>query len=221
MFIKLAKAFSALELVIVLTILSLLISVVISASNIKKKANLNSFIKETNVILTSALSFRLKYNGLPGDIADGYSLFGSNCGTEAQCNGNGDGYIALDSVAESDEMISSFIHLSLSGIIDSSYDRTDYEFKYKNKGTAKLHYVSTSDNYQINNNAIIALSVNSDYQFLEPYRARQVDYKIDDGLPEKGVVTYFSNGNAGCVSGSAYIDDDDNKKCGLVFVIGE
>jgi len=218
---KSPKAFSALELVIVLIILSLLVTVVMSAAYIKKNANLNSFITETNMISTATISFRLKYDGLPGDIADGYTLFGSNCGASLQCNGNGDGYIALDSVADAEEVVSGFVHLSLAGMIDATYSRADYEYMYKNKGTATLHYVETLDDYQIDGNALVALSGSSDYQFLEPYRARQVDYKVDDGLPEKGLVTYYSSGNSGCVTGSAYIDDDNNKKCGLVFVIGE
>jgi type II secretory pathway pseudopilin PulG len=216
-----SKAFSALELVIVLAIVSLLISVILSASSIKKNAYSNSLLQEVNKIQSAVLTFRNKYNGLPGDISDGYVLFGDDCGTESECDGNADGYIALDSISESDEYVSSFIHLSLAGILDSTYDRTDYQYELKSKGLASIKYVSVSDNYQINNNAITALSLNDDYLFIEPYRLMLIDNKVDDGHPESGFVTYYTDGASGCVSDSEYVEDDESKLCAAIFKLSE
>ena len=216
-----SQAFSALELVIVLAIVSLLISVVLSASSIKKNAYSNSLLQEVNKIQSAVLTFRNKYNGLPGDISDGYALFGDDCGAESECNGNADGYIALDSMSESDEYVSSFIHLSLSSMLDTTYDRINYQYQLKSKGLASIKYVSVSDNYQIDNNAIAALSLNNDYLFIEPYRLMLVDNKVDDGLPESGFVTYYTNGASGCVSDSEYVEDDESKLCAAIFKLSE
>ncbi|MBL6785518.1 MAG: hypothetical protein ISQ32_04370 [Rickettsiales bacterium] len=212
------KAFNSVELIVVLVVIGLLMSVFIKSSNIKKNAFNNFVIKETNVLLTSVMSFRVKYGGLPGDIVDGSHLFGANCGTEAQCNGNGDGYIALSS-SDVDEIISSVIHLSLSGMLNSTYTRTNYAYPYKKKGVGFIKYVKTSDGYQVNDNAIVIQKDISDYDFIEPFRALQIDNKFDDGDPDTGYVTYFSGLGSNCVSAGEYLKADDVKTCSLVFSI--
>jgi hypothetical protein len=118
-------------------------------------------------------------------------------------------------------MISSFIHLSLSGVLDNSYDRVDYQYLLKSKGLASIRYVSIADGYQIDNNAITSLSLSNDYKFIEPYRLMLIDSKVDDGVPESGYVTYFTNGNSGCVLSSNYLDDDENKLCAAIFKLSE
>jgi prepilin-type N-terminal cleavage/methylation domain-containing protein len=97
------SGFTLIELSIVLVIIGLLVGGVLVGRDLIKAATLKTVISEQTQYKTALNTFRLKYNGLPGDLASATTFWGksaadcnSDPGTAATpgtCNGNGDGRI--------------------------------------------------------------------------------------------------------------------------------
>lgn len=83
------NGFSLLELAIVLTIVGLLVGSVFFGKDLIHNAQLRGDISEKEKINTAALTFRAKYNCLPGDCTNASSIL-----SDAQ-NGDGNGIIAV------------------------------------------------------------------------------------------------------------------------------
>ncbi len=100
--------FTLIELSIVLTIIGFLIGVTLLGKDLIKSAELLSVAKQLEQYKVAINSFRLKYNALPGDMNNAESIWGtaSNCywggSTDGKtCNGNGDGLIGAQTLADS------------------------------------------------------------------------------------------------------------------------
>lgn len=98
------KAFTLIELSIVLVIIGLIVGGVMVGKELINQARLRNFARESETLNTGVNAFRLKYNALPGDMANAEALWGSdascpawptsyNTPKAATCNGNGDGFI--------------------------------------------------------------------------------------------------------------------------------
>ncbi len=86
--------FTLLELSIVLVIIGLIIGGVVAGSSLIEAAKVNSQVAQINKLDVGVVAFKLKYNGLPGDLKNAvqYQIHGgSHCNDQ---NGNGDGVIA-------------------------------------------------------------------------------------------------------------------------------
>lgn len=128
------RAFSLVELSIVLVILGLLTGGILSGQALIRAAELRSIPAEYQRYITAAHSFRDRYMGWPGDLpnairfwgaADNGDGIGSDCfnavSTDMKtCNGNGDGSIAeLTSYAF--EPYRFWQHMANAGLIEGSY----------------------------------------------------------------------------------------------------
>jgi prepilin-type N-terminal cleavage/methylation domain-containing protein len=83
------KAFTLIELSIVLVIIGLLAGGIILGSNLIKIAEIRSAIKQIEGIQTGVNAFRLKYNCLPGDCVNATNLgFETRTGASGHGNGN-------------------------------------------------------------------------------------------------------------------------------------
>lgn len=87
----------------VLVIVGLLVGGIFVGNDLIKQFQLRSVIREMDQFQTAILAFRLKYNGIPGDIRNATDFFGTNpncaaglvgTGTET-CNGNGNSEINM------------------------------------------------------------------------------------------------------------------------------
>jgi prepilin-type N-terminal cleavage/methylation domain-containing protein len=87
---KSQKGFTLVELSIVLVIIGLIVASVLTGQDLVAAATVRSLVQQKDTYDTAVFSFRAKYNALPGDGATP-SL--------AACSGNGDGKLALGSVA--------------------------------------------------------------------------------------------------------------------------
>ena len=132
-----ARAFSLVELSIVLVILGLLVGGVLSGQALIRAAQLRNVATEYNKFFTASHSFKDKYFAIPGDMtnatafwgfADNGDGLGSDC-RDAQtndrrtCNGNGNGLIANYPDHESTRF---WQHLTNAGLIEGNYLGTTF-----------------------------------------------------------------------------------------------
>ncbi len=92
--IRTHSGFTLVELALVLVILALLIGGVLVGQSLMKSAELRRFVTGVGELNVAATAFKVKYMGLPGDLANGVAFFGA---TDANgfttTNGNGDGKV--------------------------------------------------------------------------------------------------------------------------------
>lgn len=128
--------FTLVELAIVLTILGLLAGGILAGQVLIHSAELRSVLKENEQYQVAVNSFKEKYFGLPGDLANATQFWGradngsfsgqcaaplTNTGSGKQtCNGNGDGLV-YDAAGTVYERYRIWQHLSNAGLIIGSY----------------------------------------------------------------------------------------------------
>lgn len=208
------KAFSFLEMVIVLSVVSLLILMVIYGQKIKSYSAAIGLGNDIYTFQASVINFHNKYNALPGDMVDAYNIWGTMCAaTAGACIGDGD--MRIDS-AESGMAL---IHLSLEELLsygninNTSFYRLDYPAQ------AELYYKSSTATVSGRTYYADVLSKNileigegtSRLPFISAEMAQKIDYKLDDGLPQTGNLTAVEAGTNICVdtTNNIYYDNTD------------
>jgi len=121
---------------IVIIIIGLIIGAIATGSTLIKAAELRKVISQIESYNTAVNTFKLKYNGLPGDMvnATDYWPLDSNCAagqnsfsTEATCNGNGDGMIGGYTFSDPSwpatfgEVFAVFNQLALARLVQGTY----------------------------------------------------------------------------------------------------
>jgi prepilin-type N-terminal cleavage/methylation domain-containing protein len=148
------KAFSLVELSIVLVVLGLLVGGVLSGQSLIRAAELRSVSSEFTRWVTASQTFRDKYFALPGDMTNATSFWGKSatlCNgdtgaaqTPGTCNGDGDGYIEVGAGGNAKaEMFAYWQQLANAGLIEGTYDAasgpsTGYTALVTNAPKAKL-----------------------------------------------------------------------------------
>lgn len=129
------RAFSLVELSIVLVILGLLVGGVLSGQALIRAAELRSVITDYSKYITAANSFRDKYFTMPGDMANATQFWGRQvnqpwCATASGaavtangvCDGNGNGIVNDAAAAsQSGERTQLWRQLALAGLIEGTY----------------------------------------------------------------------------------------------------
>jgi len=125
------KAFSLVELSIVLVILGLLTGGILAGQSLIRASELRSVGYDIARYSTAIYSFREKYRSIPGDMANATSFWAAQHATPgtcrdtpsttaATCNGDGDGRVEIIS-AGSYEMLRAWQHLANAGLVEGSY----------------------------------------------------------------------------------------------------
>lgn len=133
------RAFSLVELSIVLVILGLLVGGVLAGQSLIRAAELRAVTTEYSRYSTAVQSFRDKYFALPGDMQNATAFWGAantagtggqcadrsaNAGTGTQtCNGDGNGDVGLNSSSPNvrGEFVRFWQHLANAGLIEGNY----------------------------------------------------------------------------------------------------
>jgi len=125
------KAFSLLELSIVLVIIGLIAGGIVAGASMIRAAELRSVITEFNQYQTAVNTFRDKYLGLPGDLRNAEAFWGSmtNCGAASPsgtgtqtCNGDGDGQLLPPATgSQTGEYFTFWQQLANAGLIAGTY----------------------------------------------------------------------------------------------------
>lgn len=121
------RAFSLVELSIVLVILGLLTGGILAGQSLIRASELRAITTEMNRYSTAVNSFRDKYFALPGDMTNAFAFWGTTLGctnadvnsVAAGCNGNGDG-----NIANLTEGFRFWQQLATAGLIEGSYTGT-------------------------------------------------------------------------------------------------
>ena len=104
------SGFSLVEMSVVLASVAAVIVVTAGGVSLINKAKIGQIIDEVSKFTAATAQFEQQYGALPGDMADVSRLSGATAG-------NGDGTIDTDQ-----EALNFWQHLSLSGLIEGSYD---------------------------------------------------------------------------------------------------
>lgn len=117
------RAFSLVELSIVLVILGLLTGGILSGQSLIRAAELRSISSDFTRIHTALMTYQDKYFSIPGDHNNAFRFFGTNCAATAdECNGDGNGFVgATISGRTFQESYQAINHLALTGLIEGSY----------------------------------------------------------------------------------------------------
>lgn len=213
--------FTLVELAIVLVIIGLIISSVLVGQDLVRGAELRAAITQYDSYNAAVGTFRGKYNGLPGDIAGAtnYGFVG---------NGDSNGALLGSTSLAAAENVYFWNHLGSSGaaLIPGTYPGTavvsttiDTQLPATKAGNYWGVYTASGVNYYylgvIGGTAGVYATTNT----LTPIEAQNIDTKVDDGKPARGIVqakvTHASNadtaitttaglGHAGATPGGAF-----------------
>ncbi len=236
---KTTKGFSLVELAIVLVIIGLITGGILTGQDLIRASELNSVMTDVNKYKTAVNTFKLKYNGVPGDIANATAYWGtasggcpSGTGTGTQtCNGDNDGVIEW-----AGESIRAWQHLANAGLVPGSYTGS-YTANTAIIGTNIAASKISSAGFTFTSNADAFAYVNTIknrlhfgsltgttdiYTYgnaLTTSEANSIDTKYDDGLPVVGLIR---SGHApGCSSSTAvsatYVLSNTAVACSMSF----
>ena len=125
------QGFTLVELSIVLVIIGLVVGSVLGGSSLIHQAKMRSVAKDLQKFETAIITFKLKYNSLPGDMPNAYDywpLAGTNsssvCADENGMNGDGDGLIENTDWINNGEDVRAWQHLNLAEILPGNYSGT-------------------------------------------------------------------------------------------------
>jgi len=228
------KAFTLIELSIVLIIISLIVGGVVSGKSLIRSAELRSIISEYNTYQTAYNNFLIQYDAIPGDMVNASEYWP---GVALDGNGNNKNYVW------GPEGIDAWHHLSLAGFVNGAYigsvnagginsivGVTVPDSNMKGRGWSML------DTGLLHGRQGMALGFMIPkawpgaiyYPFgasLVPKDAISIDKKFDDGDPRSGAL-YIGTGIGSsnilhgplCLSNTGVMNLSINTvECGLVF----
>lgn len=224
------KAFSLIEMAIVIVIIGLIIGAVLTGGLLIRAAEIRSEISTLREFETAARAFQLKYGELPGDFSDLDTIEG----VDDLHHGDGDGVIGISSGGGS-EFVFAWEHLSKAGLIEGTYDGVSTSSFASPVicvvgsscpptpfNRLSVHYLLSMPvfgamyNSPFSNDArAVAFLITNGEVFvgetggLTVDQAFGIDVKVDDGVASTG---RFMSGNGGgltigCVEGDAAMSD--------------
>lgn len=224
------SGFTLVELAVVIVIIGLIVAGVTAGQMLVKQANLRALITQADQIRSAVNSFKLQYNGLPGDITNGYSYW-TTCGASAAvCNGDGDKQIevSLKTGSQQPEGYIAWWQLSQAGVFPGTYtipgsgsgstvgviNSNIPQSKYPGVGISLGYNAGTvlssthtggAKNFIIYGRVATTIA---NGVFLTPPQAASIDDKADDGNPSTGsVLGGFTDAGVltTCGAGGAYV----------------
>jgi prepilin-type N-terminal cleavage/methylation domain-containing protein len=228
------RAFSLVELSIVLVILGLLIGGILSGQSLIRAAELRGGITQVTQYKTAVYSFRDKYLALPGDMTNAYSFWTTTCAASAGlCNGDGNGkWVDIGR-----ENFMTWKHLALAGLVEGNYTGAETGGVgsngvtigtnvplWKAGGGLNVRTYGGIINGRTAMNAIIAGKLYTpdpaylDSSVLKAEDAWNMDTKTDDGKASTGSMHSLDGTEGGaCISMGEYVLNQPNLGCRLWF----
>lgn len=214
------NGFTLVELSIVIVIVGLIVSGVIAGQSLVKNSKKQSLISDINQYKTAINTFRVAYNGLPGDIRNAKNFWPAEC-TDATSPCNGDGNRQYTGNNEKER---GWHHLALAGLIPYKFTDNQYNGNTSLPGITSPTLPSIVGNIpciqfwneshwqfgvlNAKNIFVIRSKIAANNMCWQGYYGTlgndtySIDAKIDDGLPGTGQMTVVGDGS--CTSGSNY-----------------
>ena len=227
------KAFSLVEMSIVLVIISLIIAGLISGQSLLQASKVVTTISEVNEYREAIRSFQDKYLGLPGDLINAADYFPDcvNIGGNNPCNGDGNGLIETDTTIK--ECTRAWQHLSFSGLIKGDYDGTFPDPLVlgtnlpSGKADSSGYWLCNEGTTTADNLVYFGIRDGSNDMkaaVLSPPEAENIDKKIDDGNSNTGNVVGVDGTNVtqyDCVTNASpnYNLANDQTACAMHFAL--
>ncbi len=196
------KGFSLIELAIAISVIALLIAVTFTGSELLKGSELKTITAEVEEMKGALKAFDDVYKGLPGDITNASSYW-------TTANGDGDGFIDAETT---NEPFAALQQIAFAGMIKTTEPLTGtwgtgfilnlpaiagnvIPSKSNRAGTFIYAKCCSGTDYartiSFNNHiSISSINTNDDYRngALTPVEAKNLDTKMDDGIPDYGFV---------------------------------
>lgn len=209
------SAFTMVEMSVVLVIIGLIMGSIFVAQGLLGSSEAKTLVSDVQKLQIAVGNFQGLYKGMPGDIPNATSYWSGTA------NGDGNGRIAIET---SNEPFRGIQQLQLANLLESSYTggfSGTWGSGFVIVGTAAGNVISANGrdgaglyvkccsgtDYSRTiafNNHINLFAVNSTITkrsgIVTPIEALSIDQKIDDGVPDTGLV-----GGEGSWNGSAYV----------------
>lgn len=211
---KAKQGFTLIELSIVLVIIGLIIGGVLVGQDLIKAAEIRATVSQVEKYNASVNTFRGKYNGIPGDLsAASAAAFGFTSRNGGPARGDGNGFVEGESAAVANggrgnrEALLFWADLSTAGLVDGNYVGADTAAAVSTSTSpafnqifpsAKIdrltYFAAGSDsgaNYYLLGGFTAIAAATGAYTTavtLTPNEAFNIDSKLDDGLPNTGIV---------------------------------
>jgi len=237
------RAFTLVEMSIVLSIIALLIAVVTNANQMIKQSKVQSTIVKMKKYAEAYHSFKLQYDAYPGDM--------SNASTYWSATQNGDGDKKIEKVCSGGpNNIESFLglkHLSLAKLIKGSFTGLGVTSGSENEKTvigtnvdafpldgtaATIYFIEDFTHYSgastvnINKHILMVGGPHSqcsttDTKKIIPEDAYAIDKKLDDTVPSTGIImagaTAHDCAESNGSGGSRYNLDNIGQECAVFY----
>lgn len=208
------SGFTLVELAIVLVIIGLIISSVLVGQDLVRGAELRATVTQLESYNAAVGTFRGKYNGLPGDV-----LGATNFGFTGNGNNDGNLNVATDLAAAGSapvgENVDFWNHLGSSGaaLIPGTYSGAAVTsstiasiLPAAKAGNYWGVYATSGVNYYYLGVVGAASGVYATSNTLTPLDAQNLDEKLDDGKPARGIVqakvTHATNADTAITTGA-------------------
>ncbi len=220
------KAFTLVELSIVIVIIGLIIAGVTAGRALVRDAKLRSVVSQVNQYKVALDAFRLQYNALPGDMTNATSYWNT---TVTTTNGNGKNGIEWGGASDTNESTRAWQHLSLAGLIIGSYAGTalnvgsvpGYNVPQSPFVNGGYWFWTNSPRQYVIWGGTSTPAGPSQAAIISGKDASNIDRKIDDGLRTTGNITggtgQLPAPSLSCGIGSSYRMTDDIT-CYLFFI---
>lgn len=245
---KKEQGFTLVELAIVMIIIGLLIGGVLKGQQLIENAKVTAAISEFKSFQTAMISFKDSYGALPGDMSNASRrLSGCATGNSNNCtDGNGDAIIggvttniATFNTLGSAETLQAWKHLALADLItgvDPTAGTAAADLAWgatMPKSSMRGGYVIIYNNDQWGNaeyghvirmqNGMQAINSGAGAAPASPLQAYQIDIKLDDGIPQEGLITSDdAQGGASDCEGAAYglVNGlTESKDCVIIYAL--
>ena len=230
---KMNKGFTLVEMAIVLVIIGLIVSSVMAGQTLVQSASIRSTIAQIDGIRSSTNAFQSKYNGIAGDLLYSQASFWSlPYGTSASGNGDGDmilsgvGGSSTNATTQDGENLFFWLQLSAAGLMTGSFNGITYTSATSaevsdlttafvstklNTSVYFMVYSSNTINYLglIGASSIASGTVTTS-DLLLANQLYQVDKKMDDGLPNSGLLRATSGFSESSVNTTNCVSSTDS-----------